>query len=74
MTRKNGEKQGKGQKNISIQELIPGSIQPYSSRNRLAPNYALIIPKTSAIAPATGLCVASMIAGKVMTDNVIYGT
>ena len=35
MTRKNGEKQGKGQKNISIQELIPGSIQPYSSRQIL---------------------------------------
>ena len=31
MTRKNGEKQGKGQKNISIQELI----QPYSSRQIL---------------------------------------
>lgn len=35
MTRKNGEKQGKGQKNISIQELIPESIQPYSSRQIL---------------------------------------
>jgi hypothetical protein len=33
--KENGEKQGKGQKNISIQELIPGSIQPYSSRQIL---------------------------------------
>ena len=33
-----------------------------------------MIPTTNANAPEKGLCVAFIIAGKVMTANVIYGT
>ena len=36
--------------------------------------YAANIPTISAIAPDTGLFVASIIAGKVITDSVAYGT
>ena len=42
--------------------------------NKLAPNQANIIPTIKAIAPAIGVCVASIIAGKVITASVTYGT
>lgn len=37
---------------------------------RLAPRHAAMIPTTNAQAPAIGACVASIMAGNVMTDNV----
>ena len=37
---------------------------------RPAPNHAAAIPATKASAPAAGTCVASIIAGKVITASV----
>lgn len=48
--------------------------QAQATGNRPAPNHESAIPMTSAIIPATGDCVASTIAGNVITARVIYGT
>lgn len=40
----------------------------------LMPRQAAMIPTTSARTPANGICGAAMIAGKVMTARVTYGT
>ncbi len=42
--------------------------------NRLAPNHAEKIPATNANVPEICDCVASIIAGKVITASVTYGT
>ena len=39
-----------------------------------APKYERIIPTARAMIPATGDCVASTMAGKVITARVMYGT
>ena len=41
---------------------------------RLAPNHAAKMPAISASVPEIGDCVASIIAGKVITASVTYGT
>ena len=41
---------------------------------RLAPNQAAIMPAKRATAPEIGLSVASIMAGKVITASVTYGT
>ena len=45
--------------------------QQIDTGNNPAPSHAAMIPMRNAAAPATGDCVTSMIAGKVMTDRVI---
>ena len=45
-----------------------------ATRNILTPFLAATIPAISASTPAIGTAVVSTIAGKVMTDNVTYGT
>ena len=57
----------KDKRNTTIQQTT-------DTWNRLAPNHAATIPITSAIAPEIGELVVSMIAGKVITANVTYGT
>lgn len=48
--------------------------QTHATGNNPAPKKEIIIPTTSAIMPAIGDCVASTIAGNVITDKVTYGT
>ena len=45
--------------------------QEEATWNKLAPNQESTIPMTRAIAPESGVCVTCIIAGKVITANVI---
>ena len=48
--------------------------QDTATHSRFAPSQAATMPIISANTPEIGLCVASMIAGKVMIASVTYGT
>ena len=44
--------------------------QERATTNKSAPNHAAAMPASNAIRPETGLCVAPMMAGNVMTASV----
>ena len=55
-------------KNNSVMNTIPQQMQ--ATGKSPSPKYETTIPTTSAIIPAIGDCVASIIAGKVITASV----
>lgn len=64
---------------FSIQQIINSQTntskqQITDTLNSPASNQAATRPAAKAIAPAIGLCVALIIAGKVITESVTYGT